>query len=511
MTKQYQKENGNLKNSSSPSARSNFAYFLISLFLIATAYFTSAQAQASAASGGDTVNISTSADLTAFRNRVNQGETSLDAVLLNNIDLENAEWTPIYKSKDTVGYTGKFNGNGYKITNYKITQSLETAGLFGVIGGSGVVKNLTVSGDISVSRSGGYVGAIAGNNLGTIENVTNNGKTTASGSNGKAGGIVGVNQNVIIACANNGETSGGTAGGIAGYNSYAAIKNCTNNGKTVTNTSGGNIGGIAGSAYYTAITDCTNNGETSYESVASAGGILGSGGYSTSIRGCTNNGKTATPKGYAGGITGDSIGISITNCISKGNVISDSDPGGVLGYAYYSVSSIDRCAYLGSGDLPVVGSKTAEPAVTNTVSLDNKSIEEVVLTYTVQRISETEYQIIPGGDADYSKYMPSGVVLSYDQTLISCDYKGNGKFTVTGGSNIFTNIDILGLCFSDVSTYPFGIISSDNFIVTACTGVNIEPNPQPADNTSGSSNGCNTGFAALALLAIVPIAIKKKK
>ena len=96
MTKQYQKENCNLKNSSSPSARSNFACFLISLFLIATAYFTSAQAQASAASGGDTVNIPTSADLTAFRNRVNQGETSLDAVLLNNINLENAEWTPIY-------------------------------------------------------------------------------------------------------------------------------------------------------------------------------------------------------------------------------------------------------------------------------------------------------------------------------------------------------------------------------------------------------------------------------
>ena len=61
-------------------------------------------------------------------------------ILLNDIDLGGAEWTPIGTSSSP--FTGEFNGNGYTVSNFKITTGRAYVGLFGY--NEGVIKNLGV-------------------------------------------------------------------------------------------------------------------------------------------------------------------------------------------------------------------------------------------------------------------------------------------------------------------------------------------------------------------------------
>ena len=96
--------------------------------------------------------ISTKAQLAWFMQKVNKGETSANAVLVNDIDMGGYEWTPItstglyYKTEGSdKGYAGTFDGAGYTISNFKITASTteeKTYGLFGTL--SGTVKNLGI-------------------------------------------------------------------------------------------------------------------------------------------------------------------------------------------------------------------------------------------------------------------------------------------------------------------------------------------------------------------------------
>jgi hypothetical protein len=64
-------------------------------------------------------------------------------ILLNDIDLGGEEWTPIGDSDNP--FTGSFDGNGYKIFNFKITGAVKYASLTGLIGyNKGTIKNLGV-------------------------------------------------------------------------------------------------------------------------------------------------------------------------------------------------------------------------------------------------------------------------------------------------------------------------------------------------------------------------------
>ena len=56
----------------------------------------------------------------------------------NNIDMNGVEWEPITE------FNGIFNGNGYTISNLKITGNNSNVGLFGFTS-DGEVKNLTVN------------------------------------------------------------------------------------------------------------------------------------------------------------------------------------------------------------------------------------------------------------------------------------------------------------------------------------------------------------------------------
>ena len=126
-----------------------------------------------------------------------------------------AGWTPIGDA--TTGYTGEFEGNGasYKISNLFINSTTSSgsayAGLFGVIGSGGEVRNVKLE-DVDVtaavtsttSTHEVYAGAVAGKNSGTVSGssslgevaITRSGGTSAG--KGYAGGLVGWNDGTIV-------------------------------------------------------------------------------------------------------------------------------------------------------------------------------------------------------------------------------------------------------------------------------------------------------------------------
>ena len=246
--------------------------------------------------------IFTAAQLENFRDLVNRGGAgaSAHAKLMNNIDLNpdmkisedgtvtgaHDRWIPIGNSESTA-YTGTFNGNGHKIENLYINTTdsgADNQGLFGYVGSSGIVQNLSVSGTVIgrmfvggiAGRNGGNVincafsGSVSGNSpvggvvgsnsfSATVTNCYNTG--TVTGTNEWVGGVVGVNSSSVTNCYNIGDVSGGEdVGGVVGYNSSivvdnnsGTVKNCYNTG----NISGKiNVGGVVGHNDGGSITNC---------------------------------------------------------------------------------------------------------------------------------------------------------------------------------------------------------------------------------------------------------------
>jgi len=141
-------------------------------------------------------------------------------------------------------FIGAYDGGGYSITNLAIpSATADFQGMFGVIGASGVVKNVALI-NVSISSTGRDVGGIAGGNDGTIENCYVTG--TVSGT-GAVGGVTGINRGTIknsyTTCTVTGSGSG--VGGIAASNSASGtVEACYATGKI---TGAANVGGIMGS------------------------------------------------------------------------------------------------------------------------------------------------------------------------------------------------------------------------------------------------------------------------
>ena len=211
--------------------------------------------------------ISDAADLKAFRDKVNEGATSIHAKLMDDINLNNETWTPISNASAIAGaFAGTFDGNGHTIKGLSVRASKSNQGLFGLINGA-TIKNLIVEGKVTSSNN--YIGGIVGKvQAGTIENCGFSGSVTSTKtSSAYAGGIAGgtVNLSTITGCYNTG-TITGYAGGILGYGK-AAISDCYNTGAIMgTTRAGGIIGQFNGSATTNTAKNCYNTGELTLSS-----------------------------------------------------------------------------------------------------------------------------------------------------------------------------------------------------------------------------------------------------
>ncbi len=168
--------------------------------------------------------------------------------LMNDIDLAGEEWNPIGNNPNSVSdqgsFNGTFDGNGHTISGLKIYYEEESEerigtylGLFSRIGSNGVVKNLTVSGELTVLDTDDElsvnVGAIAGVNHGSILDCTSNATVKVISKNSDGGGIAGENAGHINNCAFIGGSVKNTdydqvvIGGIVGTNeSNGVLQNC---------------------------------------------------------------------------------------------------------------------------------------------------------------------------------------------------------------------------------------------------------------------------------------------
>lgn len=242
-------------------------------------------------------------DLKKLAKKVNSGTTYERTYfkLTANIDLNNEpNWTPIGKSG--LPFQGTFDGDGYQITNLKISNGGQCAGLFGYTKGA-VIKNCNVTGEINgYNYTGGIVGSANVNTK--IRNCSFQGNVEGNGE--KRGGIVG---HTSIGCDVSGCFVTGTVtgekfvGGIAGWGA-GTIKNCY------------------------ALANVTATG-------VSAGGIAGYYCSNFTIENCYYSGNVSAK--WAGGIAGyvsESISGSteIKNCVSLAESVTGSNANRIAGY-----------------------------------------------------------------------------------------------------------------------------------------------------------------------------------
>jgi len=200
-------------------------------------------------------------------------------------------------------YSGTFDGCNRTISGLYINNEDENQGLFGYIGSTAVIKNITIN--ESFIKAGSNVGAIVGySNYGTVTNCINNSTIKVVTKNGA---------------------------GIVGYNYGGTVKNCVNNG-TVTATAS-NIGGIVGYSYMgTAIDDCRNTGAVS--GIGNIGGVIGYNhclNMDAKFKGLYNTGAVSGTGLNIGGLIGNQYLGEITYCFNMGSVSGGENVGGLLG------------------------------------------------------------------------------------------------------------------------------------------------------------------------------------
>lgn len=180
--------------------------------------------------------IRTYDDLAEMSYWVNTGKdryTNGNYILANDIDCKAENWTSI--GANSIIFNGKFDGQGYTISNLNIDSGKPDGnreGLFYILGEKAVVKNLTIS-NANVWSSDTGSAVIAKQNNGTISKCMVTDSSVQLGNSEYLGGIAGLNNGIIDNCAvvnSNltrrwGGSSSKTMGGITEVNN-GTVSNC---------------------------------------------------------------------------------------------------------------------------------------------------------------------------------------------------------------------------------------------------------------------------------------------
>ena len=140
-------------------------------------------------------------------------------------------------------FTGIFDGEGQTITGLTLSPGATKSsnlGLFGVVGTTGVVRNVTLA-NVSITGTANgdsNIGAIAGQNLGTISNVSASGTISLGATASNVGGLVGFNNGGTISsslASGSVSVTGSVAniGGLVGQNTNGKIISSTATGAVV--------------------------------------------------------------------------------------------------------------------------------------------------------------------------------------------------------------------------------------------------------------------------------------
>lgn len=250
-------------------------------------------------------------------------------ILTADIDLGGREWTGIGNQNDAgKAFKGKFDGNGKVITGFAINEEREyTPGLFGMLDGGAVVKNLTVHGCIRAGAKKDFGGLLC---------------ASVNGGSAVANCTVYADVQITREAGSKDLYFGGITGRLA---PGGKIQDCTVLGKiqlqvtaSATNAQRQYTAGIAARIDAAEITNCKNYADISQIFTGSAtigysGGIVACGDAATdttvSIRNCVNYGdifvETNGGHGRTGGIIGNARSkavYNIENCFNAGKMLS---------------------------------------------------------------------------------------------------------------------------------------------------------------------------------------------
>ena len=216
-------------------------------------------------------------------------------ILVNDLSLDNVEWTPI--GTNTKPFTGFFDGNGHTISNLKITAQHNYFGLFGYNTGS--IQNLgitTISYSGYVRLTGAiYAGGLVGYNSGTVMNCYTSEVNIllyhfpdVNVATGFAGGLSGYNTGKILCSYSSGTQVSMTAmatisatyayaGGLVGCNKNGTISDCYSTIKKVAGSYNGSnmncasyVGGLVGSNNSGMLTNCYRDSSQKFNSTISS-------------------------------------------------------------------------------------------------------------------------------------------------------------------------------------------------------------------------------------------------
>lgn len=324
--------------------------------------------------------ITTADELAWFAAQVNAGQTTINAVLGNDIlfgasttKRSSQRWTPIGKDSSHI-FNGILDGAGKTIYGLFATNE-KFLGLIGIVGSSGVVRNLSLkNGKRSfVSYMPKWVSGIAALNSGKISNCENGDTISFSAKNDfkddfdpVIGGIVAENKGTVEYCVNGGlldvtvdsyyytyfgGVSGKNSGNVVYSENKATLKfsdKNTNSGGTYYIDIGGSVGGCVGLNKKN-INACKNIGAINATAhYIQTGGILGY--NSGTITNCANYGLISIASSYSGGRrnVGGVVGINssqnFSNTYSVANVdtknsVGTVNVGGVIGLNRKSVKN----------------------------------------------------------------------------------------------------------------------------------------------------------------------------
>ena len=220
-------------------------------------------------------------------------------ILMNDLDFTNQG----DNIRITKAYTGKFEGNNFKLKNIKVT-----SGLFSSV--TGKIQNIEIE-NITITKGGSEnIGIITNTNNANIANITVQ------------------NENILL---NEGNNMTVYAGGLIGYMLSTNIQNVSVTDLSV-NVDDSNcsfaIGGLIGyvgdyNVIKNSFVQDINIKETSALKIEGIGGIIGitkdNEGY-RNISNCYAVGNIKTTGENIGGIIGRAEDIDISNCMSKINI-----------------------------------------------------------------------------------------------------------------------------------------------------------------------------------------------
>lgn len=276
-------------------------------------------------------------------------------VLIADIDASSTEFTTFGTEFIPIGnennpFKGTLIGNGFSITNLKVSRPIEKdIGLFGFIL-NGTVQNLILK-NIDIT-GGSQVGALVGTNNGNLDNISVTGKVTGgnqvggiAGINGdritgslssanvigdnNTGGLVGLNSGQINRSSSSGSIQGSAlrTGGLVGNNSGQILSSFSQSKVTGGSMSGGLVGqnrdnGKISLSYATG--DISGN--------ESVGGLLGRNDDGTPLLEMSYARGDVSGTEAVGGLVGKNADSGVINqSYSTGSVSGTEDIGGFIG------------------------------------------------------------------------------------------------------------------------------------------------------------------------------------